>query len=92
MQRIRYIAVAVLSGAVVVFAIQNLQPVTVVFLAWRGEASVTLVIFVPFLSGLAVGGLTAWLLGRGRPPDSGAPDVPHWPPPPPPGREGWPGA
>ena len=84
MQRVRYFAVALLSAAVVVFAIQNLQPAWVVFLAWRFEASVTLVIFVPFLVGLLAGGLTVWLMRRGRapgemPPKSAPPPSPPWP-------------
>lgn len=78
MQRIRYLAVAVLSAAVAVFAIQNLQPAAVEFLAWRFETSVTLVIFVPFLIGLLAGGVLAWFARRARAPAS----VPHPPPPP----------
>lgn len=83
MQRVRYFAVALLSAAVVVFAIQNLQPASVVFLVWRFEASVTLVIFVPFLVGLLTGGLAVWLARRGRVPG----ETPPSPPPPFPGGE-----
>lgn len=80
MQRVRYLAVALLSAAIVIFAVQNLQPVLVEFLAWRFQTSVTLVTLVPFLSGLLAGALTAFLARRlrrpGEPPPRPGPAPP----------------
>lgn len=67
MQRIRYFIVVVLTAAVIIFAMQNLHPVQVTFLVWGFETKVTLVTFVPFLAGLAVGALAALWWRRSRP-------------------------
>lgn len=55
LERLRYLAVAVLSSVIVLVAIQNLESVEVKFLAWRFEASVALLTLVPFLGGLLIG-------------------------------------
>ena len=59
MSRFRYISSAVLTAVVIAFAMQNLHAVDVGFLLWDFEASVSMIVLVPFLSGLILGGVTA---------------------------------
>ncbi len=56
-----------LTAAVLLFAVQNLTSVPVVFLMWHIETSVSLIVLGPFLMGLVVGAV-ATLLARARPP------------------------
>ncbi len=65
LERLRYLAVAVLSSVIVLVAIQNLNSVEVKFLAWRLEANVALLTLVPFLGGLLIG-IWASVLGLWR--------------------------
>ena len=57
--RIRYVSVALFASAIVIFAAQNGEPfrdsVTVSFLIWEFQASIALLILVPFLGGLFIG-------------------------------------
>lgn len=57
--RVRYVSVALFASAIVVFAAQNGEPfrdsVTVSFLVWEFQASIALLILVPFLGGLFIG-------------------------------------
>jgi uncharacterized integral membrane protein len=54
-----------LTAAVLLFAVQNLTTVPIVFLMWHIETSVSLVVLGPFLIGLLVGTLGG-LRARGR--------------------------
>jgi uncharacterized integral membrane protein len=53
----------ILLAFLVIFAVQNYQPVTVKFLFWAYETSMVLVILASFLIGGLVGGLVLWLGG-----------------------------
>jgi uncharacterized integral membrane protein len=57
----KLIGIIVLLVFLVVFAIQNTQPVTVKFLAWGFETSAVLSIFVSFVVGFLVGWLVWWI-------------------------------
>ena len=58
---VKLIGMIILLVLMVVFAIQNYQPVTVRFLFWAYESSMVLVVLVSFLIGCLVGGLALWL-------------------------------
>jgi len=60
---VKLIGMIILLVLMVVFAIQNYQPVTVRFLFWAYESSMVLVFLVSFLIGCLVGGLALWLGG-----------------------------
>ena len=60
---VKLIGMIILLALMVVFAIQNYQPVTVRFLFWAYESSMVLVFLVSFLIGCLVGGLALWLGG-----------------------------
>jgi uncharacterized integral membrane protein len=63
----KVIGVIVLLVFLVIFAIQNTQPVTVKFLAWAVESSAVLTVLVSFLVGFLVGWLV-WWTAPSRPP------------------------
>ena len=57
-----YLVVALLAGAVVVFAFQNAVPVSVRFLAWTwSSASVAALSLAALVSGLVVAGVPMWI-------------------------------
>ena len=60
---VKLVGMIILLVLMVVFAIQNYQPVTVRFLFWAYESSMVLVFLVSFLIGCLVGGLALWLGG-----------------------------
>ncbi len=62
--RVRYIGAVLLTAVILLFALQNLGGVTVDFLIWEFETSVSLIALVTFLAGLLVG--TAATLFRMR--------------------------
>jgi uncharacterized integral membrane protein len=68
--RIRYILVALLTAAILLFAVQNLRGVDVAFLMWQFRVSVSLIALTPFLAGLLVGAATAlyYAARRSQPP------------------------
>lgn len=80
--RAMLVSVAVLAGLVVVFAFQNLDRVTVRFLAWDFETGVALVAFVPFLAGLLTGMVAQAARSRKRPRAESPPTGGTKPPPP----------
>ncbi len=60
--RIKAIALILLTASIIFFGLQNLHTVPVAFLVWQFEASVSLLVLFPLLAGLLVGGGTAiWL-------------------------------
>ena len=59
----KFIGIVILLAFLVIFAVQNYQPVTVKFLLWAHETSMVLVVLVSFLIGCLVGGLALWLGG-----------------------------
>ena len=59
-----YLLVAVLGGAIAVFAIQNLTPVVIQFLGWRIEGALSLVVLLSILAGIVLTSLCGL--------------VPHW--------------
>jgi uncharacterized integral membrane protein len=61
----KLIGIIVLLVLLVVLAIQNYQPVKLIFLFWALETSLVLVLLVSFLIGALVGGLGVWI-GRGK--------------------------
>jgi uncharacterized integral membrane protein len=68
--RIRYILVALLTTAILLFAVQNLRGVEVAFLMWQFRVSVSLIALTPFLAGLLVGAATTlyYAARRSQPP------------------------
>lgn len=79
--RVMLIGVALLAGLVVVFAFQNLDRVTVRFLAWDVQTGVALVAFVPFLAGLLTGMVAQAVRDRRRPKTRSSPTGGTQPPP-----------
>jgi putative membrane protein len=59
--QIRLIAGLALAIAVVVFAVQNIAPVTVTLGLWRFEGSLALVLLLAFAAGVVVAALVASL-------------------------------
>jgi uncharacterized integral membrane protein len=59
----KLIGIVILLSFLVIFAVQNYQPVTVKFLFWAHETSMVLVVLVSFLIGGLLGGLALWLRG-----------------------------
>jgi uncharacterized integral membrane protein len=59
----KLIGMIILLAFLVIFAVQNYQPVTVKFLFWAYETSMVLVVLVSFLTGGLAGGLALWLGG-----------------------------
>ena len=59
----KLIGMIILLAFLVIFAVQNYQPVTVKFLFWAHETSMVLVVLVSFLIGCLVGGVALWLGG-----------------------------
>ena len=59
----KLIGMIILLAFLVIFAVQNYQPVTVKFLFWAYETSMVLVVLVSFLIGCLIGGLALWLRG-----------------------------
>jgi uncharacterized integral membrane protein len=64
----KLIGTIVLLALLVIFAIQNYQPVTVKVFFWAYETSMLLVILVSFLIGGLAGGLGMWFGGAKKPP------------------------
>ncbi len=62
MKNLKLVIAIALAVLVVVFAVQNAQPVGVEFLIWTWTASRALILFVVFLVGVAVG----WLARASR--------------------------
>lgn len=61
--KIKFIAVIVLLAFLVIFAVQNAQPLTVKFLLWEVNTSAVLSIFISFLVGFLMG----WIIGLTKP-------------------------
>jgi len=61
----KLIGIIVLLVVMVIFAIQNIQPLAIKFLFWGIETSVVLSILVSFILGFLVGCLVFWA-GSGR--------------------------
>jgi len=57
MKNVKLAVAIALAVLVVIFAIQNAEPVGVEFLIWTWTASRALVLFLVFLAGVAVGWL-----------------------------------
>jgi putative membrane protein len=60
---VNIIVVVVLVAAMLIFALQNLQSVTVAFLAFRISAPLAVLVVAVYLLGMATGG-SAWSLMR----------------------------
>ena len=59
----KLIGMIILLAFLVIFAVQNYQPMAVKFLFWAYETSMVLVVLVSFLIGCLVGGVALWLGG-----------------------------
>jgi len=61
-----YLLVALVGAVIAVFAIQNIDPVTIHFLGWRIEAALSLVVLLSILVGIVltslVGAIRLWKL------------------------------
>ncbi len=49
------IAVLLVISALIIFSVQNAAPVAVTFLAWKFQASLTIIIFLSLIIGIFVG-------------------------------------
>jgi uncharacterized integral membrane protein len=58
--RIRLIFGLLVVGLLVLFIVQNSEPVMLNFLVWEMSVPVAVVVAIPFLSGMLAGGLFAW--------------------------------
>lgn len=58
--RKRLILGLLVVGLLVLFIVQNSEPVTLNFLMWEMSMPVAVVVAIPFLSGMLAGGLFAW--------------------------------
>jgi uncharacterized integral membrane protein len=68
----KVIGIIVLLVVLVIFAIQNAQPLAIVFLFWRVETSAVLSILVSFMLGFLVGWLVLWT-GSGKKKEKASP-------------------
>jgi uncharacterized integral membrane protein len=68
----KLVGIIVLLVVLVIFAIQNTQPVVITFLFWKFETSAVLSILVSFVLGFLVGGLILWA-GSGRKKEKASP-------------------
>jgi uncharacterized integral membrane protein len=68
----KVIGIIVLLVVLVIFAIQNAQPLTIVFLFWKVETSAVLSILVSFILGFLVGWLVLWT-GSGKKKEKASP-------------------
>ncbi len=59
----KFIGVIVLLVFLVIFAVQNAQPLTVKFLFWETGTSAVLSIFISFIVGFLIG----WIIGLTKP-------------------------
>ncbi|MGB9698153.1 MAG: lipopolysaccharide assembly protein LapA domain-containing protein [Thermodesulfobacteriota bacterium] len=59
----KFIGVIILLVFLVLFAVQNVQPLTVKFLFWEIGTSAVLSIFISFLIGFLIG----WIIGLTKP-------------------------
>ena len=64
MNRIRYIGAVVLTALILIFALQNLEAVSVRLFIWEIGASVALIALGPFLVGLVIGSATTFIRAR----------------------------
>lgn len=71
----KVIGIIVLLLVMVIFAIQNTQPVAIKFLFWGIETSAVLSILVSFIIGFLVGWLVLWA-GSGRKKEKESPSPP----------------
>lgn len=53
--QIKYISVIISIGLIIIFTLQNTEPVEVNFLFWKSEASLALIIAIILLMGALVG-------------------------------------
>jgi len=66
MKDLKLAAAAVLAVAVLIFVLQNADPIRVAFFVWSWSASGALVLLVVFLVGVAIGWLARTALYRRR--------------------------
>ncbi len=64
LDRVRLLAVALMSSGIVLFAWQNQDPVEVHFLAWRFGVPGSLLTLVPILAALLIGGWSGLIRRR----------------------------
>lgn len=64
MNRVRYFGAVIVTAAVLIFALQNLDAVPIRLFVWDVGASVALIALVPFLVGLVMGSAAAFLRAR----------------------------
>ncbi|MBA1379316.1 lipopolysaccharide assembly protein LapA domain-containing protein [Pseudomonas brassicacearum] len=67
-RRVALVVLAVLvASAIVLFVLENSQPVVLLFLGWSApQLPVSVFVLLALLSGMMVGPLMAWFAGRGR--------------------------
>ena len=57
----KLVGIIVLLAFLIIFAVQNYQPVSIEFLFWTYKTSMVLTVAVSFLVGCLVGGLALWI-------------------------------
>lgn len=67
-KRVALVVLAVLvASAIVLFVLENNQPVALLFLGWSApQLPVSVFLLLALLSGMIIGPLLAWFAGRGR--------------------------
>ncbi len=68
----KIVGIIVVLVVLVIFAIQNAQPLVITFLFWKVETSAVLSILVSFMLGFLVGWLVLWT-GSGRKKEKASP-------------------
>ncbi|MBJ2348604.1 LapA family protein [Pseudomonas sp. SAICEU22] len=67
-RRLALVVLAVLvASAIVLFVLENNQPVALLFLGWSApQLPVSVFVLLALLCGMMIGPLLAWIAGRGR--------------------------
>lgn len=61
------VAVLLVAAAIVLFVLENRQPVTLLFLGWSGpQLPISVFVLLALLAGMMIGPLLTWFMGVSR--------------------------
>ncbi|WP_371259606.1 LapA family protein [Pseudomonas sp. Pf153] len=61
------VAVLLVAAAIVLFVLENRQPVTLLFLGWSGpQFPISVFVLLALLAGMMIGPLLTWFIGVSR--------------------------